>query len=455
MKEVILLAATAVAIAAVAGAVHRSPVAQAVGAQAGGAEPSAKTAFRITFGGPQQRETDYSGTLSDTEGRVIELVPWRFFGEDRLAGDNGWTVVTRRANMENQPDRPQPISGAGPTPNIVTKAITAVVDAPPTATVAVQTRRATYTFRLSDLNDGHTMVFEDGDVTAQAVAAPSRVSPAPLPKPTDEHDYPSLAIAANGTAWVAWQAYRNSGDRVLVAHSTATGWSDAEPLTAAGQDIFHTAAAEDARGRIWIVWSAREGEDWDLVARVRDGGGWSGPRKLTNGHGPNFFHKLVRDRHGNLHLIWVAFQDARSHVMWSRLDGDRWSPAQEISGPNAWMPDADCDSSGNLYVAWDSYRTGNYDIFLRRIGSDGTLGPIVQVTKSPRFQAHASVAVDGNDRVWLAWDEAGANWGKDYARDDTWRGTPLYADRRPRVAVLENDKWLAPVADPLAAMPDR
>src|SRR5262249_18154733 len=160
------------------------------------------------------------------------------------------------------------------------------------------------------------------------------------------------------------------GDRVLVAHSTAAGWSDAEALTPAGQDVFHTSIAEDARGRVWVVWSQREGEAWDLVGRVREGTVWSSPRKLTNEQGPSFFHKLVRDRKGTLHLIWVAHQDAASHVMWSRLEGDRWSTPVEVSGPNAWMPDADCDSKGDLYVAWDSYRTGNYNVFLRRIGAD-------------------------------------------------------------------------------------
>src|SRR5437879_8076663 len=119
------------------------------------------------------------------------------------------------------------------------------------------------------------------------------------------------------------------------------------------------------------------------------------------------------------------------------------------------MPDAAADSEGNVYVAWDSYRTGNYDIFLRRIANDGSMGPIQQVTKSVRLQAHVSVAVDGAGRVWLAWDESGANWGKDYARDDTWRGTALYTDRRPRVAVLENGKWSQPVADPMGAVPER
>lgn len=253
---------------------------------------------------------------------------------------------------------------------------------------------------------------------------------------------------------MAWQVYENGGDRVLAAHSTVDGWSAAEPLTPAGQDIFRTAIAQDARGRVWVVWSQREGEAWNLIARTNDGSAWGAPRKLTNGNGPNFFHKLVRDRAGNLHLVWVAHPGAESHVMWSKLSVDTWSPPQEISGANAWMPDAAADSQGNLYVAWDSYRAGNYDIFLRRIGADGAMGPVQQVTKSPRFQAHASLAVDGNDRVWLAWDESGANWGKDYWRDNTWTGTTLYADRRPRVAVLENGKWWQP-ADPMAAMPSR
>jgi hypothetical protein len=424
-----------------------------------GAAPGSRTAIRIAFGELQERETDYSGTLTLSEGRVVELIPWRFFGGDQLTGNNGWRLVTRRANMENQPDEPRPIASAGQNQNIVPKAVSALLDAPAGTSVTVQTARGTYTFRLDALANSRVLSFEDGDVLVLAVPGPARVSPAPPPgagpNAIPDHDYPSLAVAADGSGWVAWQVYENGGDRVLAAHSTSNGWSAPEALTSGGQDIFHTAIAQDAGGRVWVVWSQREGEVWNLTASVNDGRAWSAPRKLTNGDGPNFFHKLVRDRSGSLHLVWVAHRNAESHVMWSKLAADAWSAPVEISGASAWMPDAAADSKGNLYIAWDSYRTGNYDIFLRRVGADGELGPIQQVTKSARFQAHASLAVDGSDRVWLAWDESGANWGKDYARDDTWRGTTLYADRRPRVAVLENGKWSMPVADPLAAMPKR
>jgi hypothetical protein len=424
------------------------------GAPAAGAAPPARTALRITFGNLQQRVTDYSGTLALTTGRVVEIIPWRFFGDDRLEGSAAWRITTRRANMD-EPGQPQSIANPGPEQRIVPKGVTAVIDTPSTASATIQTARGTYTVRLDSLRDASLATFENGDVTVQAVPAATRVSPArPSPDAVAEHDYPSLAIAADGSAWIAWQLYENGADRILVAHSTANGWSTPEPLTEGGRDLFRTAIAQDARGRMWVVWSERAGEEWDLIARVWDGRSWSAPRHLPNGNGPNFFHKLVRDRAGNLHLIWVAHLNAESHVMWSKLTGDTWSAPLEISGASAWMPDAAADSQGNLYVAWDSYRTGNYDIFLRRIAADGSLGAIEQVTKSPRFQAHASLAIDGADRVWLAWDESGANWGKDWARDDTWRGTTLYYDRRPRVAVLANGKWSEPAGDPQGAIPE-
>ena len=183
---------------------------------------------------------------------------------------------------------------------------------------------------------------------------------------------------------------------------------------------------------------------------------WSAPRKLTNGNRPNIFHKLVRTPDGTLHLVWVGYQNAQSHVLWSKLTGDTWSQPQEISGASAWMPAVAADSHGNLYVAWDSYRTGNYDIFMRRISrqwGDGRHSAGHQVFALPG--ARLGGCGWSRTALWLAWDESGSNWGKDFSRDDTWRGTTLYANRRPRVAVLEDGKWSEPVADPMGAVPKR
>jgi hypothetical protein len=429
------------------------PVA-ARGGQAGSA-PTARLGIRFIFGDRLSRETDYSGALTLSIGRVVELIPWRLSGTDAIRSTNAWALQVRRDTRHPHPARSAPRAPRPSPQAVLPKGFIAVVDAPPNANVVAQTVKGTYTFRVEDLAGGKPVRFEDDDVVIQSVAVPMRLSSDRVAGQTAEHDYPSVTESRDGSAWVVWQVYEGGGDRILSAHSSASGWSTPEALTPAGQDLFRTAIAEDGRGRIWAVWSQRQGEQWDLVARERDNGTWRAARKLTNGNGPNFFHRLVKDRAGNLHLVWVAHLNTESHVMWSKLTGDAWSTPVDVSGANAWMPDAAADRQGNLYVAWDSYRTGNYDIFVRRIDMEGRLGDLQQVTKSPRFQAHASLAVDRADRVWVAWDETGANWGKDWNRDDMTHGTPLYTDRRPRVAVLENGTWEEPAADIMSAFPLR
>jgi len=406
--------------------------------------------FKIIFGDLQESAYDYSGSVALTQGKVIRVTPWRFLRDDALNGST-WKLKLQRMAFENQPDMPRPIASPGQTQNLVPAGVVVTVDAPAGAGVTIKTEQGNFDFHLRDLRDGHILRFRDGDVLIEPVPTPQAVSEAN----GAEHDYPSLAVTRNGVVWIAWQTYEDGGDQVYARHSTGSGWSETMRITEQKTDVFHTAVAEDSTGRVWVVWSERAGEDWDLYARTYDGRAFGARRKLTSAHRPNIFHELVSDRAGNLHLVWIGYQDGQSHVYSSRLRGNDWSEAQEISGASAWMPAAAVDSKGNLYVAWDSYRKGNYDIFFRRIAADGTMGEIQQVTKSPRFQGHASVAVDRDDRVWVAFDESGANWGKDYARDDTWRGIVLYADRRPRVAVWENGTWKQPAADPMAAMPRR
>src|ERR1041385_8603178 len=81
--------------------------------------PAARTAVRITFGELQERASDYTGTIEVSPGTVAEIIPWRFFGDDQVRGTNGWKITTRRANFENQPDKPVPIETPGQMQNVV------------------------------------------------------------------------------------------------------------------------------------------------------------------------------------------------------------------------------------------------------------------------------------------------------------------------------------------------
>ncbi len=423
--------------------------------QSPGSMPDKTFSFRIIFGDRQEHPEDYSGSVTLDQGKVLQVSPWRFFEDDEVKADGSWVLHTKRVHFENQPRAYfDPVSSVGIL-NVVPAGVTITVDAPPSATAQVRTTQGDFRFALPDLDGAHILSFRDGDVLVKRTPTPEQISPSPEGPNLVEHDYPSICVTRHGVVWIAWQAYQDRGDHVYARYSTTTGWSEPIRLTEEKGDVYKTAVAEDSAGRIWVVWSERTGEDWDLYARRFDGKKWTSRQKLTQTDHPNFFHKFVTDLSGALHLVWIGYRESQSNVLVSTLHGDDWSKPMEISGPSAWMPDAAGDANGNLYVAWDSYRTGNYNIFFRKINADGSMDAIQQVTHSGRFHAHTSLAIDRAGRVWLAWDESGDNWGKDWNRDQTFRGTQLYADREPRVAVLENGVWEQPLGDINAAVPRR
>jgi hypothetical protein len=348
------------------------------------------------------------------------------------AGGDSWKLGVRRMAFENQPQRPNPIGGgAGPTLNIVPAGVYVTVDSGATS-AAFKTVQGSFTVPLRELSYGHILHYLDGDVVAERTPNPTKISDS-----GEEHDFPSLCVTRAGAVWTAWQAYQDRGDHVYARQMGAA----ATRLTDHEGDLFRTSIAEDSAGRIHVVWSERLGEDWNLYERVSEGANWAPRRQITNGNGPNFFHKLIGGAAGPLRLVWVGHENGQSYLYLASYENGAWSAPQRIGGPSVWMPDGASDKQGNLYVAWDSYQNGNYDVFCRRIAASGTPDPIEQVTKSPRFEAHASLAVDGQGRPWLAWDESGANWGKDWFHEDQNRATVLYADRSIRVVVKDGGVW--------------
>ncbi|MBI1897510.1 MAG: DUF3604 domain-containing protein [Acidobacteria bacterium] len=409
-----------------------------------------RRSFRIVFGDRQEYARDWSGRVEVVPGKVLAVRGWRFANQDSVTAPDQWKLQLRRGPFENQPDRPFPLSAQTRPDNILPAGVDITIDAPESATARVRGGSYQLEIPLARLTGGRVLTYYEGDVLVQQTPITETVSPAS----NEQHDYPSTCVTQAGVRWVAWQAYENNGDHVYARRSTASGWSEPVRLSEKA-DVYRTAIAEDGQGRIHVVWSERSGTQWHLYERVHSGGSWSARRKITSAHTPNMSHRLATDGSRNPHLVWIGYDGGQSYVFASHLQGDDWQEAVRISGPSAWAPEAAADSRGNLWVTWDSYRAGNYDIYLRRVGAGGALGPEMQVTRSPLFQSHPTIAIDKQDRIWLAWDESGANWGKDWSHEDTFRSTVLYTNRVPRVAVYDGSKWLRPAADLMTAVPKR
>jgi hypothetical protein len=201
---------------------------------------------------------------------------------------------------------------------------------------------------------------------------------------------------------------------------------------------------------LWVIWSEQTNQtrtasgNWDLYARALDEkkNEWGPLVRLTDHAKPDInLHVATDDKH-NIHVVWQGHPENTGDVMYCRFDGSNWSrPLAVTSGPESdWYPQVAVDKQGAAWITFDSYRNGDYDVFLTSVSGD-KVGELRPVATSKYYEAHASVACTDDGRVWLAWEQGGFNWGKDQGHwlniTGKQRGTTLGSTRSVRVAALD------------------
>src|SRR5205807_251526 len=141
-----------------------------------------------------------------------------------------------------------------------------------------------------------------------------------------------------------------------------------------------------------------------------------------------------------------------------RLTGKTWGPETRVStsDSNDWEPAVALDRRGVAWISWDSYHTGNYDVFLRSFDA-GKLGPQIAITTEPAAQFHTSVAVDGDGAIALVfrhWTLANSpneiyHFYVTHLSGDTWSVPYKFAQssgqntQRPSLALAPDGKLTA------------
>jgi hypothetical protein len=313
--------------------------------------------------------------------------------------------------------------------------------------VHIKTVRGEFDFIPRQILSHRDGYFLNRDVKVEAVPPEQAVAPERL----GQQDFPSVLSSKSGKLWVAWQEYDGVADQLMVRGGTGKSWGQVSIL-AKNADVFRTVLAEDAEHRIWVVWSMQVNRRWDLYARFFDGSRWSNQERLTYSKATkNIYHEMATDSDGHMWLVWQCTQHGYSQIYAEHFDGKEWSKGEQISSGHSasgdnWWPSVAAGPKGSLAVVWDGYASGNYDVYLRR-HAEGVWGKEEVVAGTARFEAHPTVAIDNNDKIWVAWDESGVNWGKDVGFLIGQKGTPLHNSRSVGLLCFDGDKRLAPQED--------
>ena len=267
-----------------------------------------------------------------------------------------------------------------------------------------------------------------------------------------EDDLPSIASAPDGSVWLVFQAYSDRRDEVAVRQWADGKWGNLRFVPNTSGDVWLPQAGVDAEGRLWVVWSQMLDGNWDMYARSLNPAtnGWGTTIRLTDHPLPDINPRLASDGSGNLALAWQGFRNGRSNIYLKTYSASGgWSEDIRVTGRpvNEWEPAVAFDSAGTVWVAYDSYANGNYDVFLTGVRDGRITERETAVAATPRYEAKATVAVDSSDRVWVAWEAGGANWGKDTGYNIRPRqpGVVIGANREVRIAALVNGRLMSPV----------
>ena len=400
-------------------------------------------ALNIEFGIKDNEPRAWDGSLALDKGEIVELRGHHFKEGESIGPDSSWVARTDPWVNSSGGMHPHELPFPHAT-KFQTVGVTLYYRAPEEATVSVQTVNGDFFFKPADLPASDTMHILSTTVELRRVPPVEAVT-------TDEFedDYPAMAHSDDGVLSLAWIGYKAENDRVFTRDRKDGEWGAIGPIGEASGDLQGLAATYDRTGALHLVWAKRFGGDWHLMHASRSSSRWSQPRAITSGKGNNIFPALASDRYGTLHLAWQSARGGFSSIYYMSLNDSEWSGEVALSHPgaaaNEWYPDIAADTSGTAWVAWDSYEGGSYNIRLRPV-SGGRPGDLLRVTDTPRYHGSPSIAIDAEDRVWIAYDEAEENWGKD-SGFLLRGGAGIYQSRTSRVVVWNGSEWLAPLDD--------
>ena len=244
---------------------------------------------------------------------------------------------------------------------------------------------------------------------AQDVPFP-RPQVTPLVESAGFNDEPSMARAADGSYYVAWVSFRDGADTLQVARYERTGEtfrSRRSWQVAGGKGTYVLSPRLVAAGEgAHLVYAQEVNRNWEIFA-VRCG--VNGPSKPLNvsRHPASDTKPAAAWGQDTLWIAWESNRENTRRILVAAVRGEKVSPAEIASGEGKshYSPSVAVYPEGLVSVAWHSFRTHNYDVWLRQRRPESGWGTERRMTSAPSIDRHPVLSVHRGE-LWLAYENA-------------------------------------------------
>jgi hypothetical protein len=429
--------------------------------------------YLIALGVGDATPTVWDGSIAATGATILGLQGWRFSGTDSISGSS-WKLSSRYA-----PTPPTLTIG----PMQENGIIVTVAAATGPVTFNVTTAQGSFTFASTDVPFGTTKFLLRNGTGPFSVHVSQTAPGLQLTSSNEEEDYPSMAQSGDDvylaytefvhgdrtqavglstkTAITDFTPYSRpaGGDQILLLHYSKSQrmWTGPFAVTGTGEDAMRSAVAVDGQGRAWIFYSVQRSGNFDIYARNSTASGVMSPEiRLTTDPGTDLYPVAATDATGNVWVAWQAFRNNNLEILASVQDGDSFWPETIVSFSPAsdWEPAIATAANGEVAISWDTYDKGDYDVYVRRVRFTDHIGmdPPIPIAATLGFEARSSITYDPQNRLWIAYEVSGPDWGKDYGSYDT-TGIALYHNHTIQVRCLVGNDLYSTTNDVSAVLP--
>ena len=421
---------------------------QAYITQPGGAPEDSLWTLLVLMGANDRKPSDWRGSVSVASGDIHSIDGYRFELPDRVLPQGGWIMSTKLEKILSS----SPVEGSGVSGTIILPKGLLIAGRGGDATqVTVTTNNGDCRVSPLQLAAGTSSACAEG-ITAMRLPSMTDLSGTEL----REHDYPGLGAGAKpGELWAVWTSYHDNRQELNLRHYGDGRWSRLLPVGHATdlpeRDLFRPQTAVDETGTPWLVWSEQPSGaapgNWEILAMPFRNQVWEKPVTLSENAGPDIDPHVAQGPGGSIYVVWQSLVGRTSQIRMRYLQKGKWSPLIHVteSPANNWAPAVAVTQNGTAWMAWDRYNN-SYNVFAASYVPGTGLTTERPIAATARFEAYASIAVDRQDRPWIAYETGGVNWGKDLgaALGEKAPGTPLGGPRQIEIVCLDGDRVLAP-----------
>jgi hypothetical protein len=190
----------------------------------------------------------------------------------------------------------------------------------------------------------------------------------------------SVAIAPDGTLYVAWRKMFGDIRETVVARSVDGGMTFSEPVIV-GHDRWNypscphrpVSLGVDGDGRVYVVWYT-EGEDETPAVYLSysddRGQSFSPKQQLNRSKGTFPDHpQLAVDRRGRVVAMWEELSPVRREVVvsYSMDRGHTFSLPHKVNEKKGETPAVAVNVAGQFVLAWKEHAMPNHRIVLQRM----------------------------------------------------------------------------------------